>query len=86
MELKVLADESVKPNDELIFSILGEKELLWKQTISYMYDNNNDISEVWKCYNDGKSWLFRTLKRRKPYSGLEYWTIHSVLLFGSLIN
>ena len=65
MELKVLADESVKPNDELIFSILGEKELLWKQTISYMYDNNNDISEVWKCYNYGKSWLFRTLKKKK---------------------
>lgn len=65
MVLKVLADESVKPNDELIFSILGEKEVLWKQTISYLYDNNNDISEVWRYYKDGKSWLFRTLKKKK---------------------
>ena len=65
MELKVLADESVKPDNELIFSMLGEKELLWKQTMSYLYDNNNDISEIWKYYKDGKSWLFRTLKKKK---------------------
>ena len=65
MEPKSLTDESVKPNDDLIFSIIGEKELLWKQTMSYLYDNNNDISEVWRYYKDGKSWLFRTLKKKK---------------------
>jgi hypothetical protein len=65
MEKKVLTDESVQPNEELIFSIIGDKDLLWKQIMSYLYDNNNDISEVWKYYNDGKSWLFRTLKKKK---------------------
>ena len=65
MEPKALADEYVKPNDELVFSIIGEKELLWKQTMSYLYDNSKDISEVWKYYKDGKSWLFRTLKKKK---------------------
>jgi len=65
MEPKVLSDESVQPNEELIFSIIGEKEIIWKQTMSYLYDNNPDISEVWKFYNDGKSWLFRTLQKKK---------------------
>ena len=65
MEPRVFKDESVEPNEELIFSIIGEKELIWKQTMSYLYDNNPDISEVWKFYNDGKSWLFRTLKKKK---------------------
>ncbi len=65
MEPKVLTDESVVPNEELIFSIIGEKELLWQQTMSYLYDNNNDISEAWKYYKDGKTWLFRTLKKKK---------------------
>lgn len=60
-----LTDKSIKPTDELVFSIIGNKELLWKQTLSYLYDNNKDISEVWKYYNDGKSWLFRTLKKKK---------------------
>ncbi len=65
MEPKVLTDESVVPDEELIFSIIGEKELLWQQTMSYLYDNNNDISEAWKYYKDGKTWLFRTLKKKK---------------------
>ena len=39
--------------------------MIWKQTLSYLYDNNKDISEEWKYYNDGKSWLFRTLKKKK---------------------
>jgi len=65
MEPKVFTDESVKPNEELIFSIIGDKELIWKQTMSYLYDNNKDISEAWKYYKDGKSWLFRTMKKKK---------------------
>ena len=65
MESAVLNDKSVKPNDEIVFSIIGEKELLWKQTFSYLYDNNKDISGEWKYYNDGKSWLFRALKKKK---------------------
>ncbi len=48
MEPRVFADESVKPNDELIFSIIGEKELLWKQIMSYLFDNHTDISGTWK--------------------------------------
>ena len=65
MGTPVLSDESIRPTDELVFSIIGDRELLWKQTISYLNDNNKDISEVWKYYRDGKSWLFRALKKRK---------------------
>ncbi len=65
MESKVLSDESVIPNEDLIFSIIGDKDLIWQQTMSYIYDNNNEISEVWRYYNDGKSWLFRTIKKKK---------------------
>ena len=69
MESSVLNDKSVKPNDEIIFSIIGDKELIWKQTLSYLYDSNKDISEEWKYYNNGKTWLFRTLKKKRHYSG-----------------
>ena len=65
MEPRVFADETVTPNDELVFSIIGDKELLWKQTLSYLYDNNKDFTAVWKYYKDGKSWLFRTLIKKK---------------------
>lgn len=65
MESAELNDQSVLPNDEIIFSMIGDKELLWKQTLAYLYDNSKDITEEWKYYNDGKSWLFRTLKKKK---------------------
>lgn len=64
METNVLSDETVHPTEELIFSIIGDKELLWKQTMSYLYDNHKDITEAWKYYRDGKSWLFRTLRKK----------------------
>jgi len=65
METHILSDESVKPDDELVFSIIGDRELLWKQTMSYLQDNNKVITEVWKYYKDGKSWLFRAMKKKK---------------------
>jgi len=65
METNILSDESVRPNDELVFSIIGDRELLWKQTMSYLNDNNKDITEVWKYYKDSNSWLFRALKKKK---------------------
>jgi len=65
MDPKVLSDETVVPNEDMVFSIIGENALIWKQTMSYLYDNNSDITEVWRYYNDGKSWLFRTLQKKK---------------------
>lgn len=65
MEAVILNDKSIEPTNELIFSIIGDKKILWEQTLSYLYDNNTAISEKWKYYNDGKSWLFRTLKKNK---------------------
>ena len=64
-KVTVFNDESIHPDNDLVFSVIGDKQLVWKQVMSYLYDNNSDISEVWKYYNDGKSWLFRTLKKKK---------------------
>jgi hypothetical protein len=65
MEPIVLNDKSVIPNNDLVFSIIGDKRILWQQILNYLHDNYNDITEVWKFYNDGQSWLFRTLKKGK---------------------
>ena len=65
METIILIDKSVTPTEDLVFSIIGDKRILWQQIINYLHDNYSDITEVWKFYNDGKSWLFRTLKKGK---------------------
>lgn len=65
MEALLLKDPMVIPNDDLVFSIIGDKSILWRRIISYLHENHKDISEVWRFYNDGKCWLFRTLKKKK---------------------
>jgi hypothetical protein len=65
MEQMVLGDKSVRPNDELIFSIIGGKSIFWKKIISHLHESYTDIIEEWNYYNDGKSWLFRVQKKKK---------------------
>jgi len=65
MDSIVLTDRFTKPTDELIFTIIGDKRFFWQRIISYLHDNHSDISEVWRFYDDGKGWLFRTLKKKK---------------------
>jgi len=65
METIVLTDRFTTPNDEIIFSIIGDKKFLWQRIMNFLHDNHSDISEVWRFYDDGKCWLFRTLKKKK---------------------
>jgi hypothetical protein len=65
MEVNVLTDRLVKPDDELVFSIIGEKSILWRMIFSYLHLNYPDIAGEWKFYNDGKCWLFRAIKKKK---------------------
>jgi hypothetical protein len=69
MEPIVLTDPNVQPTDELIFSIIGENSVYWQQIIDYLYDNHSEISEQWRFYNDGKSWLYRVLRKKNTI----YW-------------
>jgi hypothetical protein len=64
MEPIALTDPNVTPDNELVFSMIGDKSVYWQQIMSYLYQNHKDISEVWRFYNDGESWLFRTLKKK----------------------
>lgn len=69
MEPIVLTDPTVQPTEELIFSIIGENSVYWEQLIDYLYENHFDITEEWRFYNDGKSWLYRALRKKKTI----YW-------------
>jgi len=45
MEPIVLTDPSITPNEELIFSRIGDKSKLWKEIMEYLYAHYQDISE-----------------------------------------
>jgi hypothetical protein len=61
----IFNDKLVKPNDDIIFSIIGNTELIWKQTFSYLFDKSNDISVDWKYSDCGKEWFCQALRKKK---------------------
>jgi hypothetical protein len=69
MEPIVLTNPNVQPTEELIFSIIGENSVYWKHIIDYLYETHFDITEEWRFYNDGKSWLYRALRKKNTI----YW-------------
>ena len=61
----ILTDRLIKPDDETLFSIIGDKSRLWQRIMNYVKENYTGISEVWNYYNDGKQWLFRLNQKKK---------------------
>ncbi|MBL7965880.1 MAG: DUF3788 family protein [Prolixibacteraceae bacterium] len=69
MEPIVLTDPNVQPTDELVFSIIGENSVYWENLIEHLYEKHLNITEEWRFYNDGKSWLYRALQKKETL----YW-------------
>ena len=65
MEPIVLTNKLIKPTDDIVFKIIGDRSALWQQIMGYLKNNYSDTIEEWKFYNDGKSWLSRTIKKEK---------------------
>ena len=65
MEPLVLTDKSVYPYDDLIFSIIGNNSVYWKELLAAIHERFPESEEVWKYYNDGKNWLFRVILKKK---------------------
>jgi len=61
----ILSDKNTRPDDEYIFSIIGNNKILWQDLMNHMHENYDNTSGVWNFYNDGKRWLFKFLKKKK---------------------
>ncbi len=80
----VLSDKQIAPTDDYIFSIIGEKRILWQSIINYASENYKDISGSWNYYNDGKQWLFKLLQKKKTilWAGILKDTFRITFWFG----
>jgi len=69
MEPIVLTDPTIQPTDELIFGIIGENSVYWEKLVDYLYEKHLNITEEWRFYNDGKSWLYKAVRKKQTL----YW-------------
>jgi Protein of unknown function (DUF3788) len=61
----LLTDKLIYPTDDYIFSIIGDKKVLWQSIMNHMDENYKDSSGGWNFYNDGKRWLFKMNHKKK---------------------
>jgi len=76
----ILNDKLLKPNDEIIFSIIGDTKLLWEQTFSHLFDNSKDISVDWKYSDCGKYWVCIVKKKKNTIFRLRILKMNSFSL------
>ena len=64
-QLQRLTDKNIFPTEELIFSLIGHNTVFWHRIMKYADENYSDISGGWNYYNDGKTWLFKLVHKKK---------------------
>jgi hypothetical protein len=88
MEILNLKDPSVKPTDEYLMPILGDKILLWHKVLNFMHERYPDSEGDWNFYNDGKQWVFKMVRKKKTvfWAGLFEGTFRVTFYFGDKAN
>ena len=61
----LLTNKDIIPDDEYIFSIIGDKKNLWQSIMNHIHLNYENTSGQWNYYNDGKRWLFKMVQKKK---------------------
>lgn len=64
-DILALSDASVIPTDEIVFSHIGERKILWKKMLEGISGQHKNISWNWNYYNDGHQWLFKLVQKKK---------------------
>ena len=80
----ILTDKQIIPDDNYIFSIIGDKKSFWLSIMNYATENYKDISGSWNYYNDGKQWLFKLVQKKKTifWAGILKETFRITFYFG----
>lgn len=65
MEPVILTNPDLYPDKEVLSSVLGTKFPVWVAMLEQIHSVDPSVTEHWKFYNDGKCWLFRTMKKQK---------------------
>jgi hypothetical protein len=65
MEAPLLSDKNQYPSEDVIFFHIGKTKTLWLSFFKWIHSQYPDISEEWRYYLDGKSWLLKATQKKK---------------------
>ena len=67
MTTQAFPDKSVKPDENLIASKLGDYSKYWNDLKQYLSENHENVVFEWKYYADAKGWLLPVAIGKKNY-------------------
>lgn len=65
MSKPILTNKDQFPTEEIIFSHIGKSKAIWEDLFQHIHSEHPDLTEDWKYYNDGKSWLMKVTRKSK---------------------
>ncbi len=65
MEQPILTDKDQFPTEEIIYSHIGKSKSLWQSVFEYIHSEHPILTEQWRYYKDGKSWLMKVMNKSK---------------------
>ena len=79
METQLFKDPMIEPNDENLEAALGKNYKVFAEYQKKTAEQN--LVPEWRYYNDGKSWLCKTLHKKKNLCWLSVWNTGFHLTF-----
>jgi hypothetical protein len=79
MENQILTDPLVKPEKDVLEKALGKQYKLFEEYSNKIIEKK--LVFEWTYYNDGKSWLCKTLHKKKNMCWLSVWNTGFKLTF-----
>lgn len=61
----VFGDRNRRPTPASIASALGRSAGSWQSLLDRIHDEHPDLTEEWRYYDDGKSWLLKVARKSK---------------------
>jgi hypothetical protein len=65
MEQLVLINQNESPTEEIIFNHIGRTKAHWISIFEHIHSVYPDLTEEWRYYKDGKSWLLKVIRKSK---------------------
>jgi hypothetical protein len=83
-EKPVLSDKNVIPDNNLLSGYLKDKMALWLLLDDQILKSYENATGTWNYYNDGKSWLYKMVFKKKTlfWGGLFDDTFRITFYFG----
>jgi len=71
--IMLLRDSEIEPTDKVLENLLGNQLYPLYQEILNITANELDLEHEWRYYNDGKSWLFKAVNKKRTIFWLSVW-------------